>query len=46
MTEENKKINIREEVKRADESIKAAHLLYENDFLNDAISRLYYFILI
>lgn len=45
MTEENKNINIREEVKRADESIKAAHLLYENNLLNDAISRLYYFLL-
>jgi len=45
MTEENKKINIQEEMKRADESMRAAHLLYENNFLNDAISRLYYFIL-
>ncbi len=45
MTEENKNINIREEMKRADQSIKAACLLYKNGFFNDAISRLYYFLL-
>ncbi|MEW6377989.1 MAG: HEPN domain-containing protein [bacterium] len=45
MTEENQKINIREEVERADQTIKAARLLYENGFFNDAISRLYYFLL-
>lgn len=45
MTEENKSVNIREELIRADQSIKAACLLYKNGFLSDAISRLYYFLL-
>ncbi len=45
MTEDNKKINIAEELARAKESIKAAELLFEGGLINDAVSRLYYFAL-
>ncbi len=45
MNEENKKLNIREEMKRASETLRAAELLYENGFVKDAISRLYYSLL-
>ena len=45
MTEENKKRNIAEEIVRAGEAMGAADLLFERGFLNDAVSRLYYFVL-
>lgn len=45
MIEENKKKNIDEEMERANEATKAANLLFNNGLLNDAISRLYYFVL-
>ena len=45
MTEDNKKTNIREELERADEALKASSLLFDNGLLSDAISRLYYFVL-
>lgn len=45
MNEENKRKNINEELKRANEAIRAASLLYEEGLLNDAVSRLYYFLL-
>jgi len=45
MKEVNKKENIREELKRAEKAIGAANLLFDNGFLNDALSRLYYFLL-
>ena len=45
MTDENRKENIRAELERATETLSAALLLYENGFISDAISRLYYFIL-
>lgn len=45
MTEGNKKLNIREEAERAEQTIQAARLLYEKGFFSDAISRLYYFLL-
>jgi len=45
MNEENKKMNIREEIERADEAIKAANLLFDNGFLKDAVSKLYYSLL-
>lgn len=45
MIEENKKANIRDEVARADEAIKAATLLFENGFVKDAVSKLYYALL-
>ena len=45
MTRDNKRKNIREEMEKAAETIDAATLLFDNGFLDDAISRLYYFIL-
>ena len=45
MTEENKKANIKNEFERASNVLQAANLLYDNGFLNDAVSRLYYFLL-
>jgi len=45
MTEENKKDNIKNELERASNALQAANLLYDNGFLNDAVSRLYYFLL-
>ena len=45
MNEENKRENIREEIERADEVIRAANLLFENGFLKDAVSKLYYSLL-
>lgn len=45
MNEENKRENIREETDRSDEAIKAAELLFENGFLRDAISKIYYSLL-
>lgn len=45
MIEENKRDNIREEMERALKAMGAASLLFDNGFLNDAISRLYYSLL-
>src|SRR5512136_2587733 len=45
MTEDNKKENIRAEMERAKEALSAAILLYDNGFVSDAVSRLYYFVL-
>jgi len=45
VTEDNRKENIRAELDRATEAIAAATLLYENGFVSDAVSRLYYFVL-
>jgi uncharacterized protein (UPF0332 family) len=45
MIEKNKRENIRAELERASEALSAAILLYENGFISDAISRLYYFLL-
>ncbi|MDD5205837.1 MAG: HEPN domain-containing protein [Desulfobacterales bacterium] len=45
MNEENKKENLREEVQRANESMKAAELLFENGFTKDAVAKLYYSLL-
>ncbi|MCI2424482.1 HEPN domain-containing protein [Candidatus Acetothermia bacterium] len=45
MIEENKRENIREEMERAVKAMGAASLLFNNGFLNDAISRLYYSLL-
>jgi uncharacterized protein (UPF0332 family) len=45
MTEENKRENIKNELDRASKAIDAAKLLFDNGFLNDAVSRLYYFLL-
>ena len=45
MIEENKRENIREEIERATEARRAAELLFSNDFIKDAVSKLYYFLL-
>ena len=45
MNEENKRENIQEEIERANEALKAANLLFENGFLKDAVSKLYYSLL-
>jgi len=45
MIEENKKENISEEIKRAKETMAAVNLLFDNGFFNDAVSKLYYFLL-
>lgn len=45
MKEENKRENIAEEIDRAREAMKAAKLLFDNGFLKDAVSRLYYSLL-
>ena len=45
MTRENIKININEEIKRATAAIDAAVLLSDKSLFNDAVSRLYYFLL-
>jgi uncharacterized protein (UPF0332 family) len=43
--EENKSENIREETARADESMRAAELLFDNGFIRDAVAKLYYSLL-
>jgi len=45
MTNENKKDNIAVELERASQALGAALLLSREGFLNDAVSRLYYFVL-
>jgi uncharacterized protein (UPF0332 family) len=45
MKDENIKINIQEELERAKEALKSADILFENDLIKDAMSRLYYFVL-
>ena len=45
MIEENKRENIREEIVRATEARRGAELLFNNDFIKDAVSKLYYFLL-
>ncbi|MEK6692214.1 MAG: HEPN domain-containing protein [Nitrospirota bacterium] len=45
MTEENKIENIKIELDRASKTMDAAILLFDNGFLSDAVSRLYYFLL-
>ena len=45
MNDENKRANIREEMDRANEAIRASNLLFDNGFLRDAISKLYYSLL-
>jgi len=45
VNEENKKANVREEIDRASEAIRAAHLLFENGFVRDAVSKIYYSLL-
>ena len=45
MREENKRENIREETDRADESMRAADLLFDNGFMRDSVAKLYYSLL-
>jgi len=45
VNEENKRYNIQEEMTRADEAMRASELLYENGFIKDAVSKLYYSVL-
>ena len=45
VNEDNKRANIREEIDRASEAIRAAHLLVEDGFVRDAVSKIYYSLL-
>ena len=45
MNEDNKRANIREEMDRANEAIRAANLLFANGFIRDAVSKVYYCLL-
>jgi len=45
VNEENKKLNIRDEIDRASEAIRAADLLFENGLVRDGISKLSYSLL-
>jgi uncharacterized protein (UPF0332 family) len=45
VNEENKRENVREEINHANESMKAADLLFNNGFLRDAVAKLYYSLL-
>jgi uncharacterized protein (UPF0332 family) len=45
MTGDNRRDNIHAELERATEALAAATLLYDNGYICDAISRLYYFVL-
>ena len=45
MTDENRRKNIRVEIERAADALGASVLLAGKGYLNDAVSRLYYFLL-
>lgn len=45
MREDNKRRNILEEIQKANKTLEAANLLFDNGFVSDAISKLYYFLL-
>jgi hypothetical protein len=45
VNEDNKRANIREEMDRANEAIRAANLLFANGFIRDAVSKVYYCLL-
>ena len=45
MTLQNKELAISEELDRAGAAIRAVRVLVEEDLLNDAVSRLYYYVL-
>jgi uncharacterized protein (UPF0332 family) len=45
VNEANKKENILEEIEHAEESIRAADLLFSNGFIRDAVAKLYYALL-
>ncbi len=45
MKEENRRENVREEIDRANETMKVAELLFNNGFVRDAVGKLYYSLL-
>lgn len=45
MNDENKKLNISEELNRAEKAYRSATLLFENELISDAVSKLYYYLL-
>lgn len=45
MTEDNKRENVKLELEYAAKALKEAHVLFENELFNGAISRLYYSLL-
>lgn len=45
MREENKRENILEEIERANDSVRAADLLFNHGFIREAVARLYYSLL-
>ncbi|MGB9811906.1 MAG: HEPN domain-containing protein [Dictyoglomus turgidum] len=45
MKDENIRLNVKEEIERAEEAHKSANILFENGLIKDAISRLYYYTL-
>ena len=45
MIDKNKMENIREEIERASQTMSASTLLFDNNLINDAVSRLFYFLL-
>jgi uncharacterized protein (UPF0332 family) len=45
VNEENKKENVQEEIDHANESMKAADLLFNNGFIRDGVAKLYYALL-
>lgn len=45
MNGENIRTAITEELNRAEETFRAAELLFENNFITDAVSKLYYYLL-
>lgn len=44
MTKKNKNENIKDELQRAAQALQSANVLFEKGLLNDAVSRLYYFL--
>lgn len=45
MKDENVRLNIKEEIARAEEAYKSALILFENNLIKDAIARVYYYVL-
>ena len=45
MIDKNKMENSRVEIERASQTMSASTLLFNNNLINDAVSRLYYFLL-
>ena len=45
MNEDNTRLAVAEELRRAEEASRAAELLFENGLITDAVSKLYYYLL-